>query len=83
MPLNGLHRRETVRTDGWGIWRTYLENDKYLDTLFINQNGVTYALIEHEERLSDSEGIFDQYFRGRALANATSRQVHRKFVSWT
>ncbi|WP_292728066.1 hypothetical protein [Methanoculleus sp.] len=78
--LNGINHREIVRTDHRGVWWKYLEIDEYPDALFISPNGIVYALLEQVERLPDNEGIFDQVVRRRTLANATSRQFHRKFV---
>jgi hypothetical protein len=77
--LNGVNHREIVKTDHRGVWWKYLEIDEYPDALFISPNGIVYALLKQSER-TDNEGIFDQIVRRRTLANATSRQLHRKFV---
>jgi len=77
--LNGINHREIVKTDHRGVWWKYLEIDEYPDALFISPNGIVYTLLEQTERV-DNEGIFDQIVRRRTIANATSRQLHRKFV---
>jgi len=77
--LNGLNHREIVQTDHRGVGWKYLEIDEYPGALFISPNGITYDLLRQAER-ADNEGIFDQVVRRRTLANATSRQLHRKFV---
>lgn len=78
--LNGINHREIVKTDERGVWWRYLEIDEYPGALFVSPNGITYDLLSQTERLPDNEGIFDQVVRRRTLANATSRQFHRKFV---
>lgn len=77
--LNGINHREIVKTDERGVWWKYLEIDEYPDALFISSNGIVYALLEQKERVGN-EGIFDQVVQRRTIANATSRQLHRKFV---
>lgn len=77
--LNGINHREIVQTDHRGVWWKYLEIDEYPGALFISPNGITYDLLRQAERV-DNEGIFDQIVQRRTLANATSRQLHRKFV---
>lgn len=77
--LNGINHREIVKTDERGIWWKYLEIDEYPDALFISPNGIVYALLNQKER-EDNEGIFDQMVTRRTIANATNRQIHRRFV---
>ncbi len=77
--LNGLENREIVQTDHRGVWWKYLEIDEYPGALFISPNGITYDLLKQVERV-DNEGIFDQTVHQRTKANATCRQLHRRFV---
>lgn len=77
--LNGLEHREIVQTDERGVWWKYLEIDEYPGALCISPNGITYDLFKQVERV-DNEGIFDQTVHPRTKANATCRQLHRRFV---
>ncbi len=68
--------KEIGRTNRYGIVGAYLLPDTYSNTIVISPNGIVYEQVELKDL---GKGVYEITVRRKTKANATMRQLHRRF----